>query len=111
MAGVMWNAIDVDSAAEVARAEELARVKLENETLRDLLTAGKQCLESPLITRASQTVSGDPSEQTVPAVSEESSAWNHPITTYSRARHFHSTSSSGAGSGMDVGVGARGLGV
>lgn len=78
MANVMWTAIDADSAAEVGNTEQLTRLKIENATLRELLTAGKQSLASPVGTRSTQTeenAGGDTST----ASSDAASDWNATV--------------------------------
>jgi hypothetical protein len=55
MADVMWSALATDNSRVVKETELLAQARVENATLRDLLTVGRHCLASSVASRQTQT--------------------------------------------------------
>ena len=54
MADVMWSAVTADSQPTDV-TERVARLRLENATLRELLSAGRHSLASPVCSQGAQT--------------------------------------------------------
>jgi len=74
MADVMWSAVTADSQPTDV-TEHVARLQLENATLRELLSAGRHSLASPVCSQAAQTDMAD-SNASVSSCSETSGGNN-----------------------------------